>query len=635
MKRFLLYILSCCAVTSCSFLDVVPEGSPTIDDMFKTRVQAEKRLFMCYGKVPDLFHVQYMPDFCGGDDMISGAYGVVRYFSWKSLIYGDTAEGATSSFFALWTTTGSFPTGVYGRNMYVGIRDAYNFINNINSVPDLDEKTKKVWEGEMLFLIGYYHHVLLEYYGPIVIVDHELDINASAAELNVPRSTYDDCVDFIEKKYRDAAALLPDDWSTEYLSGRALKATALAYRSRLLLYAASPLVNGNSEFYADFVNPDGTHLINQTYDPKKWERAMNAAQDAITCAEAAGKLLSNDADKVSGLTDAERGRRNYKYAFTGDGTTISFDNTTEILFGLRAQSSISYTQKNLGPRVGYTSYNALGFRGYVVPTFETVDMYYTKNGLPLEDDPETKDLGDALYKVPAGSDIARCHMNREPRFYASVGYDRGTIKMNGGDLVLKCRGGEVNGYDGKLDNEYQSCIGYCSCKWVNEQCKFNTSTQSMTNMKHCYPYMRVAEAYLSYAEADFELNGTLSEQSLIYLNKVRYRCGLPNFQDSWALAGGIPTGDKLREVLHRERSIEFFQEGRRFHDIRRWKIAHKILINTPKAWNINGKTAAEFYQISTMYETQTRTFEAPKNYWFAIPNSERNINNNLVQNPGY
>ena len=69
---------------------------------------------------------------------------------------------------------------------------------------------------------------------------------------------------------------------------RATSSAALAFKARLLLYAASPLVNGNSEFYSDFKNPDGTFLINQTYDREKWKRAMDAAKEAIDLCEENG-----------------------------------------------------------------------------------------------------------------------------------------------------------------------------------------------------------------------------------------------------------------------------------------------------------------------------------------------------------
>jgi hypothetical protein len=76
-------------------------------------------------------------------------------------------------------------------------------------------------------------------------------------------------------------------------------------------------------------------------------------------------------------------------------------------------------------------------------------------------------------------------------------------------------------------------------------------------------------------------------------------------------------------------------EGRRFHDIRRWKIADKEMMRYQKAWNLAGKTAKDFYQLKDMKEGGTRVFEAPKNYWLAIPLDQIQIDPNLVQNPGY
>ncbi len=143
------------------------------------------------------------------------------------------------------------------------------------------------------------------------------------------------------------------------------------------------------------------------------------------------------------------------------------------------------------------------------------------------------------------------------------------------------------------------------------------------------------QLYLSYAEADFEYSGTLSTASLSYLNKVRERCGLPTFADSWAKAGGIPSGEKLREILHDERSIELAMEGRRFHDMRRWKIAHTEMMRYQKSWTLSGKTADSFYKLTDMKETGVRNFTAPKNYWLAIPQDQIEVNPNLVQNPGY
>ena len=76
-------------------------------------------------------------------------------------------------------------------------------------------------------------------------------------------------------------------------------------------------------------------------------------------------------------------------------------------------------------------------------------------------------------------------------------------------------------------------------------------------------------------------------------------------------------------------------EARWFHDIRRWKTAGKMLGHTPKSWNLEAPDGPGFYQVVNMKESGTRTFITPKSYWMAIPLSQININQNLVQNPGY
>ena len=765
MKKIAMALALLLAAASCDFLDVVPEGSPTQDDIYKTQAQAEKMLFMVYGKCPDLFHAQAMPDLSGGDDLISSYYGSVRYFSWKSLVYATSQESPTNTYFNMWGTTSGLPTGNYSYNIYEGIRYAYNFLNNIGSVPDISEANLRYWSGEAHFLIAHLHQILLEYYGPIVLAREEIDLNAPASSVNVPRSTYDECVNFIEEEFRKAADMLPDYWGP-IAYGRAIKATALAYRARLLLYAASPLVNGNSEFYADFVNKDGTHLINQTYDAEKWKRAMDAAKEAIDCVEASketgaytmdDRQLGLSVSKSTSTTDPfELGRANYTYIFTGDGNATQFLNQNEYLMSLNKSGSITYTQKQFGCHLAnnYTKVSG-AYRGYLCPTFEAVQMYYTRNGLPWEDDPETKDIDPLAYNEAAGTgemhlhkeprfyasvgydrgtyrfnggkmtikahkgepqgftgsydneyqsyngyfcqkwvneqskmtlnssgnysvstymsyvfpymriaelylsyaeadfetkDIdplayneaagtVEMHLHKEPRFYASVGYDRGTYRFNGGKMTIKAHKGEPQGFTGSYDNEYQSYNGYFCQKWVNEQSKMTLNSSGnysvSTYMSYVFPYMRIAELYLSYAEADFEYDGTLSDYGYECLNKIRSRCGLPTFQESWSRAGGIPSGQKLRDIIRRERSIEFLMEGRRFHDIRRWKIAEECLRPIPKAWNIEGDTPEKFYKLVDMKENDTRIFTTPKHYWLAIPNSQLNINGQLVQNPGY
>ena len=440
--------------------------------------------------------------------------------------------------------------------------------------------------------MGYYHQCLLEYYGPIVLVKKFIPIDAPESEILTPRTPYDECVKYIAECYDRAAGLLPDVVGESEL-GLPTKMAALSYKARLLLYAASPLVNGNPD-YIGFNNPDGTPLMSTTYDPEKWKRALDAAAAAIALADEINPDtkkpkydLYTSAD--SSLPDDERGRKNYHDTFVEEPW-----NGAELILAKGAQSGIQALQRYGGPR-SIKGNMSKGWKTTLVPTMEAVEMYYTKNGLPLDVDPLTKD--EDLYSVAPGDNTARLHRNREPRFYASIGFDRGTFEIDDKILTLQLRGGELHGSTLKETDEYQSCTGYLCQKWIHKSSTYNQSKNSYNYRKYAYPYLRLPELFYNYAEADFEYNGSLSPLSLEYLNRVRKRCGLPRFQDSWALVGGIPSGSELRKVLHQERSIEFLFEGRRFHDLRRWKEAPEVMNKEPRSWNRDGKTQEDFYQV--------------------------------------
>lgn len=616
---------------SCDFLNVVPEGSATADDIYKTEAQTEKMVLGCYKHIPDYFHTQGFPDFTGSDELVIGRRGTTRWFHYKSLLNGN--ESSSSTYYALWSTTAdSYPTGAVKEDIWGAIRDCYDVLNNIDKVPDITEENKRTWKGEALFMIAYYHQIMLEYYGPIFIVDKE---NTPETPSDIMRTPYDKCVDFIAGKWDEAAKLLPAVRTNEE-KNRATSAAALGFKARLLLYAASPLVNGNSEYYAEFKNPDGTPLMNLSYDNEKWLRAMNAAEEAIKVCESNGyKLYGGE------TMDAVQGKKNYHEAFVGSNSG-SFNNWDEILFGLASQGTIGYNIKNLAPRVVFKSYNSKGFRGYVFPTWSCVTRYFTDKGLPWEDDPDTKNITpETLAPAPdyPNEKTSAYHLHREPRFYASIGFDRGKFEVQNGSIMLKCRRGEPQQDDGIVAHEYQCDNGYYCQKWVSSKDSYNKTQNKITTHSWVFPYLRLAELYLDYVEADFEYNKKLSDKSLVYLNKIRKRCGLPTFQKSWSYVGGIPTDvNKLRQVVRDERSNELAMEGRRFHDIRRWKIADRVLSVPEKAWNLAGKTAETFYQLGLMDDgsyVDRSTVKAPKIYWFAIPIDQIQIDPNLVQNPGY
>ena len=627
MKNILITLSFLLLLTSCEYLDVVPEGKATQDDIWKTTQQAEKYRYYMRTYMPNLIGYDWSPDQFAGDDMITGGVGTTYWFSSKSLIYGE--ENANVTYFGRWAPYST--SGGTNYDIYRGIRYAFYLLDNVYKVPAISPENAARYAGEAWYLIGYYHQLLLEYYGPIILVKRYIPNDAPDSEIFVPRSPYDECVKYIAECYDKAAELLPETVIDTEL-GLPTRMSALSYKARLLLYAASPLVNGNSD-YVGFDNHDGTPLMNTTYDPEKWKKAMEAAAEAISVAEKFNSelgrqnfMLYTSAD--SSLPNDERGRRNYRDAFTKEHW-----NGLEFIEAKGDRDGCQTLQQLMGPRP-IANNMSLGWKTTSVPTMEAVEMYYTKNGLPWEDDPETKGIDPYAYNAEAGT--VNLHLYKEPRFYASVGYDRGTYEIDGKEITLYLRGGELHGSTLKETDEYQSCTGYLCQKWIPKASTYSIPSNSFSFYYYAYPYLRLPELYLSYAEADFEYNGSLSTQSLEYINLVRKRCGLPTFQASWALAGGIPTGQKLRKVLHQERSIEFLFEGRRFHDLRRWKEAPEVMNKQPRSWNRDGKTAEEFYQVIEANQGgRVRIFESPKSYWMAVPMSEINKNPNLVQNPGY
>jgi hypothetical protein len=615
-------LLSMLAVSSCKkYLDVVPNGTASLDDVWKSENNCLQFVNTLYSQRPNKFYgTTFAPDLLGGGDWISGPKGTVQFFRYKSLLYGQ--ENANSSFFQ-YMSSRSVPSGQAQYPIYKIIRYCYLLLENVNKVPGLSKANYDSWRGEAYYLIAFYHQTLLEYYGPIVLLKNNINLN-SDVEMELPRSPYDSCINFIVRNYDQAAQLLPPTRATAQL-GYATAVQAKSYKARLLLMAASKQYNGNATDYSNFKNKDNTPLMPLAYDKEKWKKALDAAQDAITAAEAAGfKLYTNPKGNLSTF---DQGEMNYHDAFCEPNY-----NTDEFIDANAAQIDVTTVVQCSGPRV-ILPYNTASFRNYFTPTFDAVEAYYTKNGLPLNVDPLTKNLD--LYSVAPGDSTVRLHRNREPRFYASIGYDRGKMAFNNDTLILRCRGGELQGDLGNDNLEYQGCTGYVMKKYMHKSNFWNNTTKLNTYKTFVFPNIRLAELYLSLAEADFEYNGSLSGASLGYLNKIRARAGLPNFEQSWAIVGGIPTGDQLRQVVYQERTIELMMEGRRYSDVRRWGIAKQEMGKPWKAWNIKGKTQADFYKITPMVETGVRVYEHPKTTWLAIPIEELNKNPNMVQNPGY
>jgi hypothetical protein len=635
MRNKILMIMAVAfTAVSCNWLDIVPKDSANEDDFWKNALTAERLLYRMYTYRPEIVYSSLPGQPFGGDDLMTSCKSTTKEWAYKSMMYGE--ETPSVVYHNLMKLSGAASGGV-NYALYEGIRYAYLIIENVDRVPDLMEEEKIQWKGESWFLIGLYHWYMLEYYGPIVLSKGLTSLNAPEEEIYIPRSTFDECVDFIAGCYDKAAGMLPARQPDAKWYGRATAVAAYAMKARLLLYAASPLFNGNTEFYSDFRNKDGQHLINQVYDKGKWKRALDACYEAILYAESNGYKLYKNSDNAS-MNTFERGKNDFHDMFVEPHY-----NDAEYLFTKANNPNWAAFQRASAIRSEWP-YSTRGFFTDVQVLFPAVEMYYTKNGLPLDVDPLTK--GKDLYKYDSNSQTAVLNLNREPRFYACVTYNRGTEEIGSTKKTVMGYAGEIHGYtlasDGTPDlgKMYNNSTGYFSTKVIHKDISYQASSDNFYYHYSSYPIIRLAELYLSYAEADFEYNGVLSEMSYSYLDKVRERCGLPSFRNSWSIVGGVPEGDELRKILHQERSIEFLFEGHRYRDMRRWLEAEECMnVADWKVWNVFGTDAETYYKVLNFNDVDLHgypvTFESPKHYLLPIPQSEIQINSKLVQNPGY
>src|SRR5690606_32063059 len=103
--------------------------------------------------------------------------------------------------------------------------------------------------AEVKFLKAFYHFFLMKLYGPIAIVDENLPISATPEETQVYREPIDVCVDYIVGLLDEAIEDLPPVLNDPGLElGRITKTIALAVKAKVLVWAASPLFNGNPDY---------------------------------------------------------------------------------------------------------------------------------------------------------------------------------------------------------------------------------------------------------------------------------------------------------------------------------------------------------------------------------------------------
>lgn len=611
-----------------SFLDVVPDNVATIDHAFANRVEAEKYLFTCYSYLPREGDPDMNPGFNGGDETWTYWPMTLDYFSLDSYEIARGLQTKVNPKMNYWD-------GYDNRPLWTGIRNCNIFLENVDKVVDLEPYVKDRWVAEVKFLKAYFHWYLFRMYGPIPILDKNFSTTATPEEVKVYRQPVDSVVNYIanlidEASFGNANVGLPAKINNRFTElGRVTKVAALSIKARLLVTAASPLFNGNTD-YANLKNNDGTALFNPVYDERKWLRAAEACKKAIDMALESDVALYRFVPKAGTVDEDTQIEMNIRNA-------VCEKWNKELIWGSTSDGTPTYwIQLFACPQLDPNEISR-ELKGKYAPTLKMAELFYSKNGVPIEEDNdwdyanryELKTVGAQDKGMQEGYQTVGLHFGREPRFYSDIAFDGSKWRMANKVYDIKSKSGE---HSGKKQSRMYSITGYYTKKLVNWNL---VATKTSTTVEsYPWPIMRLADLYLLYAEALNESGN--SKDALPYLNQIRERAGLKSIEESWAAHSKRPdkytTVTGLREIIHRERGIEMAFEASRFWDLRRWKTAAKALNEPVYGWNITQETTEEY---NTRVFLFNQGFIAPRDYLWPINDYALQINPKLVQNTGW
>jgi len=497
----------------------------------------------------------------------------------------------------------------------------------------MDQFEKDRWAAEAKFLKAYYHFTLLQMYGPIPIIKENLPINASKEEVSVFREPVDEVFDYIVQILDEAIPYLPLTIQQLVMEqGRITQPIALALKAKVLVTAASPLFNGNSD-YKTMVDKRGVQLFNQTYDPAKWEKAVIACKNAIDTAHLAGHALYEF--QSVGLSDTTR-------LIAQPSRIITDKWNPEHIWGT-GHFSVSRLSEEFTIPALEPNHNPF-CRSVTVPTLKAVETFYSENGVPINEDiyydyqnryELTITQEEDYLLVQPKAITARLHLNREPRFYGSIGFDNGWWYGIGRfkekeQWPINAKAGEASGPRGI---ERLSLTSFFVKKLSNFNATYNNT--SYVTSAWDFPIIRLADLYLLYAESLNETLDTPNDEVYYYIDRIRERAGLKGVVESWSTysvqSEKYKTKEGMREIIQQERSIELAFEEHRFWDVRRWGLSTQEFNGSVQGWYYQGEDDAEFYRVTTV----DNVIFTNRDIFWPIRNYDISVNPNLLQNLGW
>ncbi|WP_256009249.1 RagB/SusD family nutrient uptake outer membrane protein [Desertivirga xinjiangensis] len=478
---------------------------------------------------------------------------------------------------------------------YGNIRKANILLRNMDRVPLSEAKKKRIIAEARFLRVLYYHYLTRAFGGVPIVQDEVFDTNAVGT---LVRNTWEECVNYMVSELDACANDLPPNYTgLDY--GRITNGAALALKSRILLYAASPLYNGGGT--SD--KPELQKLLSYpTADRNRWEAARRAAEAVMNLH--IYDLYTDNSTPWSGSATG-KGQGFYEVFITRVNN--------EFILSRLLPNGKQVEQGSLPRSRG-------GANFYFYPTQEMVDKFPTINGKSISSD--VKSMSN-----PQGYDVSNPYANRDPRLSATVIYNGSKFFLNSTKALS-----EVNTYVGapsdglvEVSKNTATITGYYSRKMCDEYAAMTGGS----NVERGLPIIRYAEILLNYAEATNELDN--SSEAMEILKELRIRAGINPGPDGMYGLPASPLKDEASELIKNERAIELAFEQHRLWDIRRWKDGPTLDGKYVHGMRITKSGSSYSYQV---IDVRTRYFKDIY-YYFPIPKDEVTLNPALLQNPGY
>lgn len=641
MKNRIYTIIACFLATviySCSdVLNQAPDGKISLEEVFgdndKTMyylntsysgINAKGCLYFFWSRGP----VNWCDDSWDADDLDVSWAASRRYYD---------GNASASDFPANYNAGDSGNESVSWARSFQRIRNCAVFLQNIPNAKVNSESDRSRWTAEAHILRAYYYSELLMWFGcslPIIREPYTYDADFSKVE----RSSFHDVVEFIVEDCDAALACEELPWriTTDSEAMRMTKAVAWAIKSRMTLFAASPLYNDGNNY---------------------WEEAYSVNKAAVQALESNGYALYDKLNQAAVWGDEKAylptaASQYFNEYFCNSGAYAADPADKETIYQLRDGANLDLANVD---GIGAI----LGYKTGTCPSQELVDAFETIDGQPVLD--LAKPYLDEQHLKPNYNssnttyDKNNPYANRDPRFYATVYYNGSKRYCNWSteaekksfenlgqgkgenvriittwDAYEDAKGNIINSPEPlmgrSMTGRTPTRTGYFQRKFLHP----NSGVEMRLNGARHKDY-RLAEIYLNFAEAAMEAGHT--DEAITYVNKVRARAGMPG------LPAGL-SGENLRQRIHNERRVEFALEGNRYFDVRRWHKPDEDLSATDR-W-ITGAHITHMQDGTYKYErTILKERQCYTNKWLKMPipltevNNMRAITGEDWQNPGW